>query len=406
MGIDLTRIEDLKNFKEIINFLIQESYTAKMDNQHLKNNAINFQKSYGYYLVAKRVSKKNKQSDLDILFIAGEKKVKKIFARELENNQDIEEYCDRARCAIIEILYDIYTNKHKKYNITTFRDFKDLFATKESVNRLVATVLATLNNKYISQLRDGKTTNVVWTRVYNKNGTYKEVYTTVNLVAIDAPTGEENKTNILDLQFQNSNSNIDIEKYVTTLPLEQKMERTEGISKYLSSKMDLLTDKQRIFIKKYSGLGLGEESLKYILEHKDLKSIKKEMYSQMCKKKYRDNIQKNFLKKLKNDENLDIKLDSKGNLIYISKKFKEKENAIKTILKGKTNKEKLDILVNFLQKDNYTSSLLSDLIYSLPVKAYKPLVAYLNTKQITNKYIYVTFNQVIKLLEEHNGGKY
>ena len=92
MGIDLTRIEDLKNFKEIINFLIQESYTAKMDNQHLKNNAINFQKSYGYYLVAKRVSKKNKQSDLDILFIAGEKKVKKIFARELENNQDIEEY--------------------------------------------------------------------------------------------------------------------------------------------------------------------------------------------------------------------------------------------------------------------------------------------------------------------------
>ena len=337
------------------------------------------------------------------MFIAGEKKVKKIFARELENNQDTEEYCDRARCAIIEILYDIYTNKHKKYNITSFRDFKDLFATKESVNRLVATVLATLNNKYISQLRDGKTTNVVWTRVYNKNGTYKEVYTTVSLVAIDAPTGEENKTNILDLQFQRG---IDMEKYITTLPLEQNMERTEGISKYLGSKMDLLTDKQRIFIKKYSELGLGEESLKYILEHQDLKSIKKEMYSQMCKKKYRDNIQKNFLKKLKDDENLDIKLDSKGNLIYISKKFKEKENAIKTILKGKTNKEKLDILVNFLQKDNYTSSLLSDLIYSLPIEVYKPLVAYLNTKQITNKYIYVTFNQIVKLLEEHNGGKY
>ena len=58
MGIDLTKVKNLKSFKEIINFLVEESYTTKMDNQHLKNNAINFQKAYGYYLVAKKINKK------------------------------------------------------------------------------------------------------------------------------------------------------------------------------------------------------------------------------------------------------------------------------------------------------------------------------------------------------------
>ena len=270
---------------------------------------------------------------------------------------------------------------------------------------LVASVLATLNNKYISQLRDGKTTNIVWKRVYNEDGTYEDVYETVNLTTFDTPViaGDDKEMTALDYAtvkaLQSENLDI-IRRYTTSISIDEPTERTEGITKYLAKSMDKLTEKQRVFIYTYSDLGLSEESLKYILEHSDLKSIEEQLYSQSSKKKYRDSIQKNFIKKLKDDENIEIKFDENGNLVHISKKFNEKHDAINSILACKDNKSKLDKLVSYLSKNDYTADLLSDIIYSLPANVYRPMVAYISTNEISNKYVYATFKEVIKALEQ------
>ena len=405
--INLQHIKGLNSFTEIIDYLIQQSYEVKEDNQHQKSyNTVAWQKAYGYYLVAKKV--KNKETDLDTMFISAEAKVRKIFSRELESNNDTEEYNDRARCAVIEILHDIYSNKHCKYTVNDIDDFKALFKDKESVNMLVASVLATLNNKYISQIRDNKTTNVVWKRVYNKDGTYKDVYETVNLTTFDAPVTTYNDKEMTALDYATvkalQSENLDeIRRYSTSLSYDEPVERTEGITKYLAKSIDKLTNKQKNFIDTYSKLGLSEESLRYVMEHSDLKSIEEQLYSQSSKKKYRDSIQKNFIKKHIHDENIEMKFDEDGNLVHISKKFNEKHDAISSILAFKDNKSKLDKLVSYLSKNDYTANLLSDIIYSLPANVYRPLVAYINTNEINNKYVYVTFKEVIKALEEAGG---
>lgn len=407
--MNLKTIRELNSFTEIIDYLIQQSYEVKEDNQHEKSYCTtSWSLSYGYYLVAKKV--KNKETDLDTLFISAEKKVRTIFARELENNNDREEYNDRARCAVIEILHDIYSNKHSKYTVNNIEDFKALFKDKESVNMLVASVLATLNNKYISQLRDGKTTNVVWKRIYNGDGTYKEVYETVNLTTFDAPTKTDDDKEMTALDYATvkalQSENLDvIRRYTTSLSIDEPVERTEGITKYLAKSIDKLTRHQRDYMKKYSDLGLSEESLKYIMEHSDLKSIEEQLYSQSSKKKYRDSIQKNFIKKLKDDENIEMEFNENGNLVHISKKFNEKHDAINSILACKDNKSKLDKLISYLSKNDYTANLLSDIIYSLPANVYRPIVAYISTNEISNKYVYVTFKEVIKALEQAGGAR-
>lgn len=139
-----------------------------------------------------------------------------------------------------------------------------------------------------------------------------------------------------------SSSLDEIKRYTTTLECDEPTERTEGITKYLAKNIDKLTKKQKSFIQKYSNLGLSEENLKYIMKHSDLKSIKEQLYSQSSKKKYRNSIQNNLIKKLKDDENIEIKIDEEGNLIHISKKFNEKHDAISSILAFKDNKSKLD----------------------------------------------------------------
>lgn len=405
--IKLEKIQELNSFTDIVEYLIVNSYEIKEDNQHEKSYCTkNWQKAHGCYLVAKKV--KDKKTDLDTLFISAEKKVRTIFSRELQANNDREEYNDRARCAVIDILHDIYSNKHSKYHINNIEDFKALFKDKESVNKLVASVLATLNNKYISQLRDGKTTNVVYKRVYNEDGAYTDVYETVNLTTYDAPVTTSDNKELTAIEYAQmkaiQSENLDeIRRYTTCLSIDEPNERTDGITKYLSKNIDKLTSKQQEFINQYSSLGLSEESLKYVLEHSDSKSIKKQIYTQSSKKKYRDSIQKNFIKKLQDDENLDIKLDEKGNLISIRKKFKEKHNAISCILACPDNKSKLDKLVYYLSKNDYTSSLLSDILYSLPLDVYRPIVAYMNSNEISNKYLYVTFKEVLRALEIAGG---
>lgn len=407
--INLLKIQKMDSFTEIIEYLIEQSYEVKEDNLHEKNyNNVGWSLAHGHYLVTKKVKKEDKETDLDILFLSAEKKVRTIFIRELQANNDAEEYNDRARCAVIEILHNIYSNKHSKYPINNIEDFKALFKDKESVNMLVASVLATLNNKYMTQLRDGKTTNVVWKRVYNEDRTYKEVYETVNLTTFDAPvtTCDDKEMTAIDYAtvkaLQSENLDV-IRRYTTSLSIDEPVERTEGVTKYLAKSIDRLTNKQQAYMKKYSNLGLSEESLKYMMEHSDLKSIEEQLYSQSSKKKYRDSIQKNFIKKLKNDENIEIKEDENGNLMYISKKFNEKYDAISSILAFKDNKSKLDKLVSYLSKNDYTANLLSDIIYSLPVNVYRPIVAYINTNEVSNKYVYVTFKEVIKALEQSGG---
>ncbi|MEG2056803.1 MAG: hypothetical protein RRZ84_02695 [Romboutsia sp.] len=407
--INLETIIELNSFKEIIEYLIEQSYDVKEDNQHEKSyNTVGYSKAYGYYLVAKIVKKENKETDLDTLFLSAEKKVRTIFSRELESNNDTEEYNDRARCAVIDILHDIYSNKHGKYTVNDIEDFKALFKDKESVNMLVASVLATLNNKYINQLRDGKTTNVVWKRVYNDDGTFKEVYETVNLTTFDAPvtTCDDKEMTALDYAtvkaLQSENLDV-IRRYTTSLSIDEPVERTEGVTKYLAKSIHKLTNKQQSYMKKYSDLGLSEESLKYIMEHSDLKSIEEQLYSQSSKKKYRDSIQKNFIKKHIYDENIEMEFDEDGNLVHISKRFNEKQDAISSILACKDNKSKLDKLVSYISNNDYTANLLSDIIYSLPANVYRPIVAYINTNEVSNKYVYITFKDVIKALEIAGG---
>lgn len=409
-AINLQHIKGLNSFTDVIEYLIEQSYEVKEDNQHEKiYNATGWQKAYGYYLVAKKVKKENKETDLDTLFISAEKKVRNIFARELESNNDTEEYNDRARCAVIEILHDIYSNKHSKYSVNNIEDFKALFKDKESVNMLVASILATLNNKYISQIRDNKTTNISYKRVYNEDGTYEDVYETVNLTTFDAPVTTHDKdmtaldyATVKALQSENLD---EIRRYTTSFSIDKPVERIEGITKYLAKSMDKLTSKQKNFIDTYSKLGLSEESLRYVMEHSDLKSIEEQLYSQSSKKKYRDSIQSNFIKKLKDDENIEMEFDEEGDLIHIKKKFNEKHDAINSILACKDNKSKLDKLVSYLSKNDYTANLLSDIIYSLPANVYRPVVAYISTNEISNKYVYVTFKEVIKALEQSGGAR-
>lgn len=405
-GINLQHIQELNSFKEIVEYLIQQSYEVKEDNEHEKSyNTVAWQKAYGYYLVTKKV--KNKETDLDTLFVSAEKKVRTIFSRELESNNDIEEYNDRARCAVIDILYDIYSNKHSKYTVNNIENFKALFIDKESVNMLVATVLATLNNKYINQLRDCKTTNMTYKRVYNEDGTYNGVYETVYLTTFDSPvtTCDDKEMTALDYAtvkaLQSENLDV-IRRYTTSLPYDEPVERIEGITKYLAKSIDKLTSKQKAYMKKYSKLGLSEESLRYVMEHSDLKSIEEQLYSQSDKVKYRNNIKKNFIKKLKDDGNVEMKFDENGNLVYISKKFNEKHDAVSSILACKDNKSKLDKLVAYISKNDYTANLLSDIIYSLSSDVYRPIVAYMNTNEVSNKYVYVTFKEVIEALEQHS----
>lgn len=407
--MNLNKIQEMDSFKEIIEYLIEQSYEVKEDNLHEKSyNTVGWSLAYGHYLVTKKVKKEDKETDLDTLFLSAEKKVRTIFIRELESNNDTEEYNDRARCAVIEILHDIYSNKHGKYPVNNIEDFKELFKDKESVNMLVASVLATLSNKYISQLRDGKTTNVVWKRVYNDDGTFKEFYETVNLTTFDAPvtTCDDKEMTALDYATVKAlqSDNLDnIRRYTTSLPMDEPIERIEGTTKYIAKSIDKLTRHQRTFMDTYSGLGLSEESLKYIIEHSDLKSIEEELYSQSSKKKYRDSIQKNLIKKLKNDENIEMEFDNDGNLVHISKKFNEKHDAISSILACKDNTSKLDKLVSYLSENDYIANLLGDIVYTLPVNVYRPIVQYINTNEVSNKYVYVTFKEVVKALEQVGG---
>ena len=84
-AINLQHIKGLNSFTDVIEYLIEQSYEVKEGNQHEKSyNATGWQKAYGYYLVAKKVKKENKETDLDTLFLSAEKKVRAIFARELE----------------------------------------------------------------------------------------------------------------------------------------------------------------------------------------------------------------------------------------------------------------------------------------------------------------------------------
>ncbi len=411
-GINLEVIQSLNSYKEIIDYIVECSYEVKYDNLHEKSyNSVGWSKAYGCYLVAKKVKKEDKQTDLDILFLSAEKKARTIFTREMAQNGDMEEYSDRGRLAVLEILNSIYEGNHNKYPINKdINKFKALFATKECANRLTASILATLNNKFISEIRNNKTTNIEYKRVYNGDGTFKDVYTTVNMISTDAKitNNDDSTENILDNATKKAiaTGSCDIGNFVTIDNDENDCERIEGITKYISQNIDTLTTKQqKIFIDKYSDLGLGEEDLKYIMEHSDIKSISKQLYSQSSKKTYRDNIQKNIINKLKDDENVKIEFDENRKLKNISKRFNEKHSSIDSILACKDNKAKLDKLVSYLSKNDYTANLLSDILYDLPSTTYRPIVFYINSGEVSNKYLYIIFKEVIKALEQARGAK-
>lgn len=376
----LKEIQRCENLNDIYTVIIENSY-KKHENNYFQQKDIKTNQTWkygsGYYLELNTNKKYNIESTLDTLCLNIRKKLMQIYNHDIKQTNDFEYY----ESMTYTELYFVLSELNKKLG---FEKLKKYFCSVQSANKLCSIILTLIANRNIDNLRNNKTCSIL-AKCKNINGKTVWEYEKYSFVDVDSQiTTKNNESYSIFEYFLNKNlhniqkgysSSADSMVTLDDFPTLAEY-KNETIIDYLVSKMDCLTETQINYLK--TGI--------------------------VNKKHLHKNIINRYLEELKDDKNVKISFDEKGNLKSICKNNNLFDKAVSHILSIEDAEEQFICLCNYLKKNNSTSDILIDFIYSLDVTYYNGIVNYLNTNELSNKYIYITFKNVIKELKNIKEG--
>lgn len=368
----IEEIRKCKNLNNIYEIIIKNSYVIKLNNYHQKQNyssGSTWKYAEGYYLLPKKI-KGETESHLDTLVLSIIKKLNKIYRAEIKEIGDKEYYQTMAYTELLEVLHYINNNYGFEFILSKFKSV-------DLVNEFCGFILSIIANRNYQKVRGNKTNCIIAkSRKINDRTVWNYEY--LNFLDIDG-TIKDNKSDEVysayeyiinqNIHFSNSEES-GLFNYDNYNGFETEKIYNDNIISYLSSKTNLLTVAQQDY----------------------LRNSTKRNY-QMDRK-----IRERLVKKLSNDKNIDIKLDSDGKLIDI--KLKDNYFSIlDVVLSQRNNKTKFLKLIEVIKKNNRYSDRLMDLILDCNNQFYKPIIKYLNDEVLDMDYINNQFNHILYKLK-------
>lgn len=365
-------IRRCKNINDIYEIIIENSYDIKLNNYHQKQDYISGGKwSYaeGYYLIPKKLKGKT-ESHLDTLCLSIKKKLMKIYSNDIKETGDMEFYETMSYTELFFTLKELET----KYG---FQYILDKFENVDTVNQFCGFIVSIIANRNMKVIQCNKSSTVIAKAIKVNDRT---VWTYEYLSFVDGDgTVKDNKSDEVysayeyiinqNINFSNSEES-GLFNYDNYNGFETEKIDNDNIISYLSSKTNLLTVAQQNYLR-------NSTKRNYQMERK---------------------IKERLVRKLSNDKNIEIKLDSDGKLIYI--KLKDNYFSIlDSILSQRNNKTKFLKLIEVIKKNNRYSDRLMDLILDCDSKFYAPIIKYLTDDVLDMIYIDSSFNHVLYKLK-------
>ncbi|KGJ49841.1 hypothetical protein KD33_07895 [Clostridium sp. NCR] len=366
-------IKGCENLNELYEIIIIISYDFKLDNCHQKrdySSGSNWKYAKGYYLIPKKI-KGETESHLDTLILSIIKKLNKIYSAEIKEIGDKEFYETLAYSELLEVLHYINNNHGFEFILSKFESV-------DLVNEFCGFILSIIANRNYQKVRGNKTNCIIAkSRKINDRTVWNYEY--LNYLEIDGTIKDNKSDEVYSMYEYILNQNINyanseesgLYNYDNYNGLDTEKIDNDNITSYLASKINLLTTAQQDYLKN------NNDKRNYQMDRK---------------------IRERLVKKLSNDKNIEIKLDSYGNLIHI--KLKDNYFSIlDVILSQRNNKTKFLKLIEVIKKNNRYSDRLMDLILELKFKFYHPIIKYLNDDVLDMVYIDSSFNHVLYKLK-------
>lgn len=370
----IEQIRKCKTLNSIYEIIIENSYNIKLNNYHQKqdySSGSNWKYAEGYYLVPKKI-KGETESHLDTLCLSIKKKLMKIYSNDIKETGDKEFYETMSYTELFFTLKEL----ENKYG---FQYILDKFENVDTVNQFCGFIVSIIANRNMKVIQGNKCTVIakaikvndrtVWTYEYlsfvdidgnvknNKSDEFYSMYEYIINQNINYANSEES-----DLLF-----NYDNYEGFNTNKIDN-----DNIISYLASKINLLTTSQQDYLRN------NNDKRNYQMEKK---------------------IKERLVRKLSNDKNIEIKLDSHEKLIDI--KLKDNYFSIlDVILSQRNSKNKFLKLIEVIKKNNIYSDRLMDLILDCDSKFYAPIIKYLNNNEkLDMDFINSNFNHILYKLK-------
>ena len=373
-----------------------ETYKRSLNNHYRKNKST--VELYGFYL---RYRKTTESHPFDLLFRKSEKAYMSKFKRD-DGKKSSEEYFEedhrsQARLLVFEILcganekFNISFRKKFNLDITNINDFKMI---------LLDTDLAKDVQKYITKTVSVEATKIAY-RGRNqdyicgqkkKNGVAEKYSKQINTFYLDKASQDNEKSDgYTFIKIEDGVYEDEIVDMAFILEEEhEELEEQDNLYKYILENIEkILTKKQLLYLKAY--LNNDDESYLSTIAAAN----KSNDGLRATRTYYKNKIRKYIERYLDKD-------------LYVTKsnnKFEFKESvlvALENILKKSTKRDIFIELCNYLKKENNTvlENILIDIIYSLDIECYLPIVNYLNNNTIDNNYIENEFIVVVDELQK------
>ncbi|MDB8790524.1 hypothetical protein PN398_07310 [Romboutsia sp. 1001216sp1] len=386
--IDIDRLLELNTSKEIIDEILNKTYSTKGTSKDLyayvwKNGKR--VKLEGHYIKFSKLEKK--EHEWDTLFFNCEKYYIKELCGYIESTFEEEHRAD-ARLLTYEILLGLDNKFNKsfskrfKMNMKNVKDLKKILLDKKLSRDIKNYIIKTVINRAKQLSYDGKNQDIVQ-NVVTKNKVKTVQKTELSYFFLDKKLGnsenDDDGYRIVDGVIDEDDLFLD---NVITETIHE--DDSNNIYAYINENVySMLTDKQY-------------EYFKAKLVNKEKELVKCSVTRNGYEKRIKDNI--------------DIFLSGNKNINLVNGKYEVKDIAlidtISDILDDENNYLRFLKLVKYLRKENKISDQLSKIIYELDFKYIKTLIEYLQLES-TNEYteIYVKKycdKEFIQLLNKFN----
>ena len=346
-----------------------------------------FKKStYGFYLRYRKYDKSETNVHaFNKIFYSAEKTIVSRLSKSDKCFED--DFRASARLLVFEILCGQNERFNKSFNNTfnlsfnVLDDVKSMLIDYDLANHIKGYINKFIARTVLNNFYNGKNDDVLLTRHRDKNGIENTEIKYHNNISLDMNFDFDDDSSdlheVVDGVIEDNQNSIldsDVELYGDTEIVEKGWE----IYKYIFDNIDRILTKPQL---KYFNTCLNGDSF---------------IYDSSTRSKYKMNIQNSIINFF--NDNKSIK--------NINGKYKFIRNSLADdllfILDSIDNVQRLDKLVDFLNKEDYKSSFICDKIYDLDLKHRLPLTTLLLGKDIDKEtYANGKFLYVLNILQKH-----
>ena len=373
-----------------------ETYERSLNNHYRKNKST--VELYGFYL---RYRKTTGSHPFDLLFRKSEKAYMNKFKRD-DGKKSSEEYFEedhrsQARLLVFEILcganekFNISFRKKFNLDITNINDFKIMLLDEKLAKDVQKYITKTVSVEATKIAYKGRNQDYICGQK-KKNGVVEKYSKQINTFYLDKASQDNEKSDgytFIKIEDGVYEDEI-VDKAFILEDEHEELVDTDNLYRYILENIEkILTKKQLLYLKAY----LNNDDESYL---STIAAANKSNDGLRATRTYYKNKIREYIETYLNRD------------LYVTKsnnKFEFKESvlvALENILKKSTKRDIFIELCNYLKKENNTvlENILIDIIYSLDIECYLPIVNYLNNNTIDNNYIENEFIVVVDELQK------